>query len=146
MFLITRSKNGDKRLYHLKPKQMSYKHKCPCSMGNLRMRKEQNSVVTRTKSSQGITQDAQNEMEKRVLVCCLKENHLINDNASKEVLRVGRRKVHTSNGGFMAPKRSPFHDIGNSLLLMRQNSKAIFPLHSPLASSTENILRVILSN
>ena len=82
-----------------------------------------------------------NEMEKRVLVCRLKQNHLTNDNASKEVLRVGRRKVHTSNGGFMAPKRSPFHDIGNSLLLMRQNSKAIFPLHSPLASSTENILR-----
>ena len=33
-----------------------------------------------------------NEMEKRVLVCRLKQNHLTNDNASREVLRVGRRK------------------------------------------------------
>ncbi|XP_075634749.1 uncharacterized protein LOC142607207 isoform X2 [Castanea sativa] len=106
-----------------------------------RMRKEQNSVVTRTKSSPGITQDAQNEMEKRVLVCRLKENPLTNDNAGKGVLRDRRRKVHTSSRGFMAPKRSPFRDIGNSSLLMRQNSKAIFPLHSPLASSTENFLR-----
>ncbi|XP_030951823.1 uncharacterized protein LOC115975244 isoform X2 [Quercus lobata] len=106
-----------------------------------RMRKEQNTVVTRTKNSPGITQDAQNEMEKRVLVCRLKENHLADDNAGKEVSRDRRRKVHTSSGGFMAPKRSPFRDIGNSSLLMRQNSKAIFPLHSPLASSTENFLR-----
>lgn len=104
-------------------------------------RKEQNSVVTRTKGSPGISQDAQNEMEKRVLVCRLKENHLTDDNASKEVLREGRRKVHASSGGFLAPKRSPFRDIGNSSLLMRQNSKAIFPLHSPLPSSTENFLR-----
>ncbi|XP_023914230.1 uncharacterized protein LOC112025774 isoform X1 [Quercus suber] len=106
-----------------------------------RMRKEQNTVVTRTKSSPGITQDAQNEMEKRVLVCRLKENHLADDNAGKEVSGDRRRKVHTSSSGFMAPKRSPFRDIGNSSLLMRQNSKAIFPLHSPLASSTENFLR-----
>ncbi len=104
-------------------------------------RKEQNSVVTRTKGSPGISQDAQNEMEKRVLVCRLKENHLTDDNASKEVLREGRRKVHASSSGFLAPKRSPFQDIGNSSLLMRQNSKAIFPLHSPLPSSTENFLR-----
>nr|POF08426.1 pentatricopeptide repeat-containing protein, mitochondrial [Quercus suber] len=79
-----------------------------------RMRKEQNTVVTRTKSSPGITQDAQNEMEKRVLVCRLKENHLADDNAGKEVSGDRRRKVHTSSSGFMAPKRSPFRDIGNS--------------------------------
>jgi hypothetical protein len=94
------------------------------------MKKEQNSVIMR---APGITQDAQNEMEKRVLVCRLKENHCTRDNVSKEVLSDRRRKAHTSTS--TAPKRSPFRDIGNSSLLMRQNSKAIFPLHCPLPSN-----------
>lgn len=86
-------------------------------------KKEQKSEVIR---ALGNTQDAQNEMEKRVLVCRLKENHCTRDNDSKEVSSDGRRKAHTWT---TAPKRSPFRDIGNSSLLMRQNSKAIFPLH-----------------
>lgn len=99
------------------------------------MKKEQNSGVVR---APGITQDAQNEMEKRVLVCRLKENHCTRDNVSKEALSDGRRKAHTST----APKRSPFQDVSNSSLLMRQNSRAIFPLHSPLPTDTaETYLR-----
>ncbi|XP_059430422.1 uncharacterized protein LOC132164033 isoform X1 [Corylus avellana] len=99
------------------------------------MKKDQNSGVMR---APGITQDAQNEMEKRVLVCRLKENHCTRDNVSKEALSDGRRKAHTST----APKRSPFRDISNSSLLMRQNSRAIFPLHSPLPTDmAETYLR-----
>ncbi|KAG2674871.1 hypothetical protein I3760_13G157800 [Carya illinoinensis] len=84
------------------------------------MRKQQNSVIRAPK----IAQNAQNETEKRVLVCRLKENHYTSNNSSREVSR-DRRKAPTSSSGFVAPKRLPFQDIGNSSLLMRQNSKAI---------------------
>lgn len=39
MFLITRCKNGDRRLFHLKTKQMSYKGKCLSSAGSLRQQR-----------------------------------------------------------------------------------------------------------
>lgn len=91
------------------------------------MRKEQNSVIIAPR----IAQDAQNETEKRVLVCRLKESHCNGDNANKEVSRDRRTKAHSSSGGFVAQKRSPFQEIGNSSLLIRQNSKAVFPLHCP---------------
>lgn len=99
------------------------------------MRKEQNLEVMRPP---GIAQDAQNEMEKRVLVCRLKESHSTDDNARKEVSRDRRRRAHVSSSGFAAPKRSPFRDIGNSSLLMRQNSRAIFPLYCTLPPNAEN--------
>ncbi|KAG7947912.1 hypothetical protein I3843_14G118800 [Carya illinoinensis] len=93
-----------------------------------RMRKEQNSEV----GAPRIAQDAQNETEKRVLVCRLKENRCTDDNANKEVSRDRRIKTHSSSSGFVAQKRLPFRDIGNSSSsLMRQNSKAVFPLHCP---------------
>ncbi|XP_040993334.1 uncharacterized protein LOC121239982 isoform X1 [Juglans microcarpa x Juglans regia] len=96
------------------------------------MRKEQNSVIRAPE----IAQNAQNETQKRVLVCRLKENHYTSNNSSREVSR-DRRKAPTSSCGFVAPKRLPFQDIGNSSLLMRQNSKAIFPLHCPLPFNRE---------
>ena len=139
MFLITRCKNGDRRLYHLKAKQMIYK---VCFAESEWMRKEQNS--TRAKGSPGITHDAQNEMEKWVLVCRLKENNFTTDKSSK-VLRDERRKSHTSSRGFVVPKRSHFQNIGNSLL-MRQTSKAILPLHPPVFQYREHFDRVILGN
>lgn len=85
--------------------------------------------------------DAQNEMEKRVLVCRLKEkenhhhrHHGSNENNSKEkVTSDGNRKVAdimSNNGLGIAQKRTPFRDIGNSSLLLgrKQHSKTIFPL------------------
>ena len=94
--------------------------------------------------------DAQNEMEKRVLVCRLKEkenhhqHHKSNENNSKEKVTSsdGNRKaantvVMTKNGVSsisIAQKRSPFQDIGNSSVLLgrQQHCKGIFPLlHCP---------------
>ncbi|KAF8009220.1 hypothetical protein BT93_J0264 [Corymbia citriodora subsp. variegata] len=67
-----------------------------------------------------------NETEKRVLICRLKENLQDRHNESKQndasVDR--RRKVHTSTSRLaVAPKRSPFRDIGNSSPMSRQSSK-----------------------
>lgn len=103
-----------------------------------RLRKEQNSVQGSKCSS--IPLDTQNEFEKRVVVCCSKENNSIVTENSKhnEGMRNGERKAHAGRGGFQAPKRSPFQDIGNSSLLMKQNGgKAVFPLHCHLSSNVE---------
>ncbi|XP_059668926.1 uncharacterized protein LOC132314018 [Cornus florida] len=104
-----------------------------------KLRIERQGEVTRTKDSSLVSRDSQNEKEKRVLICRLKENHQTNDKGSKqEILSDARRKkAHTCSNGLAEVKRSPFRDIGNSSLLVRQNSKAIFPLHCPHPSITE---------
>ncbi|TXG73285.1 hypothetical protein EZV62_001864 [Acer yangbiense] len=110
------------------------------------LRKEQYTGASRAKISSPLAREPQNEMEKRVLICRLKENHChANDSGAKqkEVLREGRRKTHTcssSSRSLVAPKRSPLGDIGNLSSLGRQNSKAVFPLHCPLHSNREDKL------
>ncbi|CAL0334252.1 unnamed protein product [Lupinus luteus] len=102
------------------------------------LRKETNAVQGTTMSP--IPLDTQNELEKRIVVCCSKENSKVTQNSKcNEVLRNGeRRPAHASRGGgFLAPKRSPFQDIGNSSLLVRQNGKAVFPLYCYLSSDVE---------
>lgn len=103
-----------------------------------RLRREQNASVQGTKCSP-IPLDTQNELEKRIVVCCSKENSSVvtEDSKQNEVLRNGERKTHAASarGGCLAPKRSPFRDIGNSSLLTRQNGKAVFPLHCHLSSN-----------
>lgn len=86
--------------------------------------------------------DPQNEMEKRVLICHLKENHCTKEYSSKqrEVLLESREKRDScTNRTPIAPhalKRSPFRDIGNSSMSSRQHSRAVFPLHCPLPFKT----------
>ncbi|TKY67830.1 Myosin-related isoform 1 [Spatholobus suberectus] len=103
-----------------------------------RLRKEQNAVKG-TKCSP-IPVDTQNELEKRIVVCCSKENNNVTENSKhNDILRNAERKAHAARGGFLAPKRSPLRDIGNSSLLMRQNGKAVFPLRCHLSSDVEKI-------
>ncbi|KAI4344968.1 hypothetical protein L6164_012140 [Bauhinia variegata] len=75
------------------------------------LRKEQ-------KAASPMSSDAQKELEKRVLVCCKKEN------SENENLKDGERRVHMhpTVGAIMASKRSPFRDIGNasSLIVVRR--------------------------
>ncbi|XP_040995251.1 protein Daple-like isoform X1 [Juglans microcarpa x Juglans regia] len=147
-FWENRALNSDDQIQTLRSTVQEWRHKAMSSeskanelqlqMSEIRralewMRKEQNSVV----SEPIIGQDAQNETEKRVLVCRLKENHCTDDNANKEVSRDRRRIPHTSSSGFVAQKRLPFRDIGNSSSLIRQNSKAVFPLHCPSTFNRE---------
>ncbi|KAK9273940.1 hypothetical protein L1049_018752 [Liquidambar formosana] len=104
-----------------------------------RLKADENTEVTRTKCLPPIHPDAQSEKEKRVLICRLKENHHSSSSSSKQqdAFRDGRREEHTRRGGLMAPKCSPFRDIGNLSPAMRQISKAIFPLHCPEPSNLE---------
>ncbi|BFG29975.1 hypothetical protein CerSpe_162490 [Prunus speciosa] len=92
-----------------------------------RLRKE----AMKANGSPLIPRDPQNEMEKHVLICHLKENHCPKEGGSKQ-----RKLATCTNRVPVAPKRSPFRDIGNSSLPVRQNSKAVFPLHCPLPSRT----------
>ncbi|KAL7202498.1 hypothetical protein ACSBR1_034049 [Camellia fascicularis] len=103
-----------------------------------KLRVEKSKEVTKTKDLAPISLGAQIAKEKCVLICRLKENHRVNDKGSKqqEIFSDGRRKAQTCSNGLLVPKRSPFQDIGNSSPQLRQNSKAIFPLHSPDPSDT----------
>lgn len=98
------------------------------------LKQEQATEASRTKASPSPAADAQNETEKRVLVCRLKENHCANDSNTKqrEDLLNGRRKANMCSSRFVSQKRSPLRDIGNlSSPLVRQSSKAVvYPLHS----------------
>lgn len=98
------------------------------------LKQEQATEATKPKASHSPAADAQNETEKRVLVCHLKENHRTNDRSTKrrEDLLNGRRKANMRSSRFVSQKRSPFRDIGNlSSPLVRQSSKAVvYPLHS----------------
>ncbi|KAJ9164335.1 hypothetical protein P3X46_023926 [Hevea brasiliensis] len=99
-----------------------------------KLRKEKTRERSRTKSSAANLHDSPNDMEKRVLVCRLKENRQSNDDCCKqELLGDGRKKPPLN-----ATKRSPFRDIGNSSPLVRQNSRAVFPLHCPLPSNVQS--------
>ncbi|KAK7312165.1 hypothetical protein VNO77_35826 [Canavalia gladiata] len=103
-----------------------------------KLRKEQN--ATQGTKCSPIPLDSQNELEKRIVVCCSKENNNVTENSKhNEALRNGERKVHATRVGILAPKRSPFRDIGNSSSLMRQNGKAVFPLHCHISADVEKI-------
>nr|GMD12920.1 putative WEB family protein At1g65010, chloroplastic isoform X1 [Ipomoea batatas] len=90
--------------------------------------------MTPTKEAPPISLAKQIEKEKRMLLRRLKENiRGNNEKMSKlELSPSERRKAQTThNDGVARPKRSPFRDVANSSPLVRQNSKAVFPWHSP---------------
>ncbi|KAF2312063.1 hypothetical protein GH714_027925 [Hevea brasiliensis] len=101
-----------------------------------KLRKEKTRETNRNKISAANLHESPNEMEKRVLVCRLKENGQANDDCCKhqESLENGRK---TSGSGLNTLKRSPFRDIGNSSPLLRQNNRGVFPLHCPLSSNVQ---------
>ncbi|KAL2329227.1 hypothetical protein Fmac_022654 [Flemingia macrophylla] len=106
--------------------------------GDLEKLKKEENAVKGTKCS-SIPIETHNELEKRIVVCCSKENNSVIENSKKhdDILKNGERKAHGGRGGFIAPKRSPLGDIGNgnsSSLMMRQNGKAVFPLRCHLSS------------
>lgn len=95
-----------------------------------RLRKERDRKLVRHRMScSPINRGAQNETEKRILVCHLKENRCTNDDGynQKEVLRDGR-KTQTCNSG-LVPRRSPLGEIGNmSAPMEEQRGDGILPL------------------
>ncbi|XP_020215056.1 vimentin [Cajanus cajan] len=95
--------------------------------GDLEKLKKEQNAVKGTKCS-AVPIDTHNELEKRIVVCCSKENNNITENSKKhdDVLKNGERKAHGGRGGFLAPKRSPLGEIGNG--------KAVFPLRCHLSS------------
>lgn len=112
-----------------------------------RLKEEEKKEETKSKGAPSLTPpwEAQNEMEKRVLVCRLKENHQTNENSSSSNSKHRftsdvNKKGNTNSNGLVASKRSPFRDIGNSSVLERQQSKAAFPLHCPLPPKTSKNL------
>ncbi|XVF04736.1 hypothetical protein REPUB_Repub05bG0110700 [Reevesia pubescens] len=94
-----------------------------------RLRKERQRQIVRARITSPTNQEAQNETEKRVLVCHLKENRCANDDGcnQKELLRDGRRKTQTCTAGLL-PRRSPLREIGNRSALMKQHGEGILPL------------------
>ncbi|XP_048430760.1 uncharacterized protein LOC103955904 isoform X1 [Pyrus x bretschneideri] len=101
-----------------------------------RLRNEESTRVMRANSSPFIPRNPQNEMEKRVLICHLKENQLTKEDSRKQRVGLtdGRNKPDTcTNRTTIVPKRSPFRDMGNTSFAARQNPKAIFhlPCHPP---------------
>lgn len=100
-----------------------------------KLRKEKTRETNRNKNPAANSHESPNEMEKRVLVCRLKENRQANDDCCKqqESLDNGRKKTNTRGSGLNALKRSPFREIGNSSSLATQNSKGVLPLHCPPA-------------
>ncbi|XP_050223505.1 uncharacterized protein LOC126673408 isoform X2 [Mercurialis annua] len=90
--------------------------------------------------SKNSSPNSPNEMEKRVLVCRLKENHHHHphhrhNNDNDKI--TGKKKANECSN---AAKRSPFREMnGNSsspvLPLVRQNSRAVFPLHCSMPST-----------
>ena len=101
-----------------------------------RLRKEEEKTdETRAKGSPLTAMDGQREMEKRVLICRLKENHQVR-HASESCVKQNeassdgrRRKAQTwSKNGLVALERSPLRDIGNSCVLVKQHNKTIYPL------------------
>ncbi|KAL2540909.1 myosin-related [Abeliophyllum distichum] len=91
---------------------------------------DRNEELTITKDLPQISLGKQLAKEKRMLLRQLRQNRCANDKGSKEELE-GRRKAHVHTNVHVAPKQSPLRDIGNMSPLVRQYSKAIFPLQSP---------------
>ncbi|OMP08779.1 hypothetical protein COLO4_06126 [Corchorus olitorius] len=77
-----------------------------------RLRKERDRKMVRPRNMSQINQEAQNETEKRVLVCQIKENRCANDDGCNqtETLKDGRRKAQTCTAGLL-PRRSPLREI-----------------------------------
>ncbi|XP_022756263.1 uncharacterized protein LOC111303994 [Durio zibethinus] len=94
-----------------------------------RLRKERGRKILRARDVSPIKQEAQNETEKRVLLCHLKENRCANNDGcnQKEHLRDERRKTQTCTAGLL-PRRSPLIEIGNMSGLMKQHGEGILPL------------------
>lgn len=140
MFSFTQVQEWRERALSSESKKNELEVKLSMLHGDLERLKNEQNIVKETKSSP-IPLDTPNEFEKRIVVCSSKENS--NNNVKEnikhsEVLRNGERKTHAAiRGGLLAPKRTPFRDIGNSPLLIRQNGKAVFPLHCHLSSSAE---------
>ncbi|KAK6776363.1 hypothetical protein RDI58_027364 [Solanum bulbocastanum] len=113
------------------------KHVLVCQLkeenANQKLQKQRGVEVISTKDLPPVSLGKQLEKEKRMFLHHLKENRRANDMSCKrEVSPVGRRKEHLCSKESRVPKRPPFRDVGNSSpLLARQNSKAIYPLHSP---------------
>ncbi|KAK8649708.1 hypothetical protein V6N13_139374 [Hibiscus sabdariffa] len=61
-----------------------------------------------------------NEKERRVLVCCLKENRCTNDDGSK---------AQTCTAAGLLPRRSPLRETGNMSALMKQHGEGLLPLY-----------------
>ncbi|KDP22106.1 hypothetical protein JCGZ_25937 [Jatropha curcas] len=106
-----------------------------------KLKKEKAKETIRTKNQKlNPHTESPNEMEKRVLVCRLKENRQANcgdGSKQKEMFADGRKKSHSLN----ASKRSPFREIGNSSSpLSRQNSRAVFPLRCSIPSNLQQKL------
>ncbi|XVF47372.1 hypothetical protein PTKIN_Ptkin03bG0103800 [Pterospermum kingtungense] len=94
-----------------------------------RLRKERDRKVVRARNSSPINKEAQNETEKRVLVCRLKENRCANNDGSnqKELSRDERTKTQTCTAGLL-PRRSPLREIGNMSALIKEHGEGILPL------------------
>ncbi|XP_022728757.1 uncharacterized protein LOC111284313 [Durio zibethinus] len=94
-----------------------------------RSRKERDGKIVKAGISSPINQEAQNETEKRVLVCHSKENHCAYGDGcnQKELSRDGRRKTQTCTAGLL-PRRSPLREIGNMSALMKQHGEGLLPL------------------
>lgn len=104
-----------------------------------RLRKEESTRLTKANGSPLISRNPQNETEKRVLICHMKENQRTKEDGRKqwEGLTEGRKQPDTYiNRTPNAPKRTPFQNIGNSSFSARQNGKAVFPCHCPQPSKT----------
>ncbi|XP_055834618.1 uncharacterized protein LOC129903141 [Solanum dulcamara] len=100
---------------------------------NQKLQKQRGVEVFSMKDLPPVSLGKQLEKEKRMFKHRLKENRGANDRSCKqEVSSVGRRKEHSFSKESGVLKRPPFRDVGNSSpLLVRQNSKAVYPLHSP---------------
>lgn len=87
----------------------------------------------RAKHPVTLVPSSQNETEKRVLICSLKENHQPVGLDTRVSGIDGRRKVHSFTGSRGSDsKRSPLRDIGNS---SSRNTKSVFPLSCHLSST-----------
>ncbi|KAF4391140.1 hypothetical protein F8388_009562 [Cannabis sativa] len=83
-------------------------------------------------SSPAIPVDGQHEMEKRVLICRLKENNSHHQQKEAPTLSDGRRRKSQTwnNNGSFGLERSPLRDIGNNSCASvkhQQHSRVIFP-------------------
>ncbi|GMJ07085.1 hypothetical protein like AT1G51405 [Hibiscus trionum] len=84
-----------------------------------RLMQERDGKIVRARIASPMNQEAQNETEKRVLVCRLKED----DPSPKELLRDGRRKPQTCSTGLLPIRRSPLREIGNMSTLKKQQQQ-----------------------
>ncbi|KAK8520573.1 hypothetical protein V6N13_030984 [Hibiscus sabdariffa] len=83
------------------------------------LRNERDRKPVRARNTSPINQEAQDETEKRVIVCRSKENRCANDNGFK---------VQTCTAAGLLRRRSPLREIGNLSALMKQHGEGILPL------------------